>query len=137
MAAKVFRVFIVDDMQSRHDLIKQNFFHEVKAEIISAYSYDEACKILRNEDINFDYTFLDHDLCIEDILCDPHGTTHKPTGLTLAQWIVAYLFDQRALGQIYLHSQNPRGRRAMRAVLVAAGWNCTNRPFLELLEHGL
>lgn len=82
---------------------------------------------------------LDHDLHENDALCNPYGTTHKPTGFNFVMWLLndensekyEHLFDK--IENIYIHSYNDRGAIAMAGLLHEIGY--FKRIILEKFQY--
>jgi len=107
------KIFILDDMQERHDAYKRKF---PDAEIISTYDAKEAIVLLSN-DLNYDLICLDHDLGLR-IFVD---TEDENTGSVVAK----FLSDKDIKCPIIIHSLNCWGAKNMMNYLSQAEY----RPF--------
>jgi len=91
-----------------------------KCTVTHVYTAAEACHALDTK--IFDCVFLDHDLAIEDIMCDPRGPTEAPTGLVVAKHIAAMPTAAQP-HVVVVHSMNRPAARAMEGVLKDAHVN--------------
>lgn len=125
------RILVVDDMQERHDFFREAYNH-VDDIIIQSYDYDNAILELCSTPTDFDLMFLDHDLSLESIMCDPHNTFEK-TGSDIAEYIAREIDPLDCVGlEIYCHSMNPYGRANMENILKKAGFKVHNVPFVAM-----
>ena len=76
--------------------------------------------------------FLDHDLSLESLMCDPHSTYEK-TGSDIANYIAREInpLDCPNL-EIYCHSMNPYGRTNMVKILKKAGFKTVDASFISM-----
>lgn len=132
------RILILDDMQVRHDTIRQNLFGH---DIVSAMNYTEACKIVYDSD-KFDIFFLDHDL--EDghyTPPQPYDTSlHSPyerTGYSFVQWMITTMPKSLKPDLVIVHSWNDAGAKLMADVLRDAGFRVHVEEFSENLGKNL
>lgn len=99
------RMLIIDDMEERHEGLTSQ--HNVKFDTIdSAYSYDEAIKLLGEH--TYDYISFDHDLGWE-----PVGEQPK-TGADIARWMANEGIKCKAA---CVHSQNSQGALNILSIL--------------------
>jgi hypothetical protein len=133
------KILFLDDMFDRH---ARFFDHcaqygavneetgQTLAKIYSAYDYGEATAAMMKQ--SFDVVFLDHDLSLESIMCDPE-TSEELTGTSVAKWMVEF-FENSLLPkpQVVLHSLNPEGRKRMKMILRDAGFEVKEIPFTQL-----
>ncbi len=133
-------VFFLDDNIKRYKSFLRDLEEHTKIQtedlIISMHvkDFDEATskfedllKYLDSPDHLIDLR-LDHDLCDQDALCNPYGTTHKPTGFNFVMWLLndknskkyKDLFNK--IENIYIHSYNDRGAIAMAGLLHEIGY---------------
>lgn len=101
---------------------------QTKLKIYSAYDYHEAVKLMETK--QFDAVFLDHDLSLDAIMCDPDDT-EELTGTNVAHWMVGF-FEHSPKPQVFLHSLNPGGRKRMKTILSDAGFDVKELPFTQL-----
>lgn len=117
------RILILDDMTERHKFFKNKLGNQNNM-LIHSYSYSEALIELRATPYLFDVLYLDHDLSLEDIMCDPENSRDK-NGTDFARLIVKTI-DPKKLTKplkIYLHTMNPFGKVSMLEILVKAGFD--------------
>jgi len=123
------RILVLDDMEERHEL-----FHPLhksnKNIVIHTYRYEDCIMELKSTPDAFDAIFLDHDLSLEAIMCDPN-TIEEKTGTDVAKWIASNM-DPETCGTIICHSMNPHGRLNMFKILYEAGFQAVNLPFVHL-----
>ena len=125
------RILVVDDMQKRHDFFREKH-NGMDDMVVQSYDYDNAILELSSTPYDFDLMYLDHDLSIEAILCDPHSTFEK-TGSDIAEFIARSIDPTKCDDlEIYCHSMNPAGRENMVKILVNAGFNAHDCSFYEL-----
>lgn len=121
-------LMFLDDDHTRH----RDFLLSVGSCIVTqAYTAEQAIRQI--DQVVYDAVFLDHDLSDDDCMCDPHGPTSAPTGLTVARYIAELAPDKRP-GVVVLHSMNPPGTRAMEAALAHSGVTVVRLPFTQMLN---
>lgn len=79
------RILFLDDMHRRHE----TFFETVKdvgITIDRAFSADEAIELLKKH--SYDQVFLDHDLSVDDIMCEVGAPTKVPTGMAVVNFMM-------------------------------------------------
>lgn len=110
------RMLIIDDMKERHEGLTRQ--HNVKYDTIdSAYSYDEAIKLLGEH--TYDYISFDHDLGWEpsgEHKCDAlaeHASEPK-SGADIARWMANEGITCKAA---CVHSQNSQGALNILSIL--------------------
>lgn len=122
------KVLFLDDMEERH----QKFQEAAKSKGWTAnhcVSYDTfVTAMIQHWD--HDVLFLDYDLSVEDIMCDPDGVTETKTGTDVAKWLVKNCKGQKM--EIVLHSLNPGGVTRMKDILTDAGFTVHAIPFIHL-----
>lgn len=99
-------IMILDDERYRHSLIRS--WLSEQAEVVDAFSADDAIAQLEARGAEFDVVFLDHDL----------GT--RKTGAHVAEHIASLPSDRRPK-LVVVHSVNVAGAIKMIAILAAAG----------------
>lgn len=102
------RIFILDDMQERHDAYREKF---PDAEIVSTFDAKEAIASLSN-DLDYNLICLDHDLGLR-IFVD---TNDENTGSAVAK----FLADKEIKCPIIIHSLNYWGAKNMMGYLPKA-----------------
>lgn len=102
------RIFILDDMQARHDACRKKF---PDAEIISTYDAKDAITIL-SANLSYDLICLDHDLGNRIFV----STNDENTGSTVAK----FLADKDIKCEIIIHSLNYWGAKNMMGYLPKA-----------------
>lgn len=129
------RIFILDDMQVRHDTIRQNLFGH---DIVSAMNYTEACKIVYDSD-KFDIFFLDHDL--EDAHYSSSGYSssqpYERTGYSFVQWMITTMPKSLKPDLVIVHSWNDAGAKLMAEALREAGFKVHVEEFSSNLGQNL
>lgn len=133
----VMKILFLDDMFDRH---ARFFDHcsdygavdhetgETKIKIYPAWDYHDAVRLMTY--YQFEAVFLDHDLSLNSIMCDP-DTTEELTGTSVARWMVEF-FKHSQKPDVYLHSLNPEGRKRMKTILRDAGFEVKELPFTQL-----
>lgn len=102
------KMLFLDDMQERHDSLKDQMKHKYEWEITHVYSCDEAIKKLQEE--SFDVVSLDHDLSIETIMKEP--PLGEKSGYDVAMFISEMPEDKRP-ENVVLHTWNSNGAKRM------------------------
>lgn len=128
------RVFILEDMEERIRIFFQLL--DGKDHVVCvARNYEEAIECVNNSE-PFDIAFLDHDLCIDDIMCDPKVGGSERTGTDFAGWLANSLSLNDMPTRIVIHSMNPIGARAMKSIFNNAGHvNVDVVPFPNLVRR--
>ena len=125
------RILVVDDDQSRHDFFRKAY-NGMDDIIVQSYDYDNALLELSSTPTSFDLMFLDHDLSLDTIMCDPHNTYEK-TGSDIAKFIAREINPSDCVGlEIYCHSMNPYGRVNMVNILSKAGFSAIDAAFVTM-----
>lgn len=125
------RILVVDDMQERHDFFRKAY-NGMDDIIVQSYDYDNAMLELASTPNDFDLMFLDHDLSLEAIMCDPNNTYEK-TGSDIAKYIAQEIKPADCVGmEIHCHSMNPYGRVNMVDILRNAGFTVHDVPFVTM-----
>lgn len=116
----------MDDDEDRHDIFFQMMSdHDVHIDY--AWSADEAFQLM--SETKYDLACLDHDLSVEDQMCDPYGETREKNGTYLANRIKEELPLDRRPEMTILHSYNPAGREEMQRIFMDIGMKSMQRPF--------
>ena len=120
------RVLVLDDIEFRH-----NTFDAVYrgADVRHAYTYHTFVYLLKG--VKWDLVHLDHDLgdfVVGDTFTDGWGKQREYTGLHAAERICE-LPDGALPLRVIIHSVNPSGAQAMRAMLQRRGVHVTWEPF--------
>ena len=102
------KIFILDDMQERHDACRKKF---PDAEIISTYDAKGAIAIL-SANLSYDLIALDHDLGGKIFI----STSEENSGSTVAK----FLADKDIKCKIIIHSLNYWGAKNMMSYLPKA-----------------
>ena len=130
------RILVVDDMQERHDFFRKAY-NGMDDIIVQSYDYDNAILEIASTPNSFDRMFLDHDLSLDAIMCDPHNTYEK-TGSDIAKYIAREIKPADCVGmEIYCHSMNPYGRVNMVDILRNAGFTVHDAPFVLMRYPGV
>lgn len=111
------RVLFLDDDEERHKLVEKYTIGR-DMNITHVWNFDQAVQEL--QDKVFDAAWLDHDLCIEDQMCNPYDSKEK-NGTALANWMRDNLPIERWPTTIIVHSFNGPGAREMLKIFVEAG----------------
>jgi len=120
------RAFVLDDEQIRLDQYRSLFVAN-KIDMISAMNAEEAKNILEQEQLDFDYICLDHDLSEVDKKTYRFG---QGTGTEVASWLAGQYVQERDKSKnIVVHSANSWGATTMFQILSCAGWYTVIRPF--------
>ena len=119
-----FRVLFLDDMSERHARFSQMYYQLL--DIKHVYNYKDCIKALQEE--KFHTIYLDHDLCIEDILVSPDDTSKEKTGTDVCNWMVSNL-NPNTTAEVIVHSLNPGGAQRMVSILNEAGFEAICYPF--------
>lgn len=118
-------VLFVDDDEKRHHLMDE--FNESGKKIFHVETAEQAMQALAEH--QFDMLMLDHDLSIEDRMCDPDGQTVVTNGSQLADWIVKSGLVSKDV-DVIVHSFNPAGASRMVKIFHSAGYERVTRiPF--------
>lgn len=112
-------ILFLDDNEQRQSLMRSRLPF-----IRQAFNAKEAIDILQQEDI-WDYVFLDHDLGGE-IFVD---SDNENTGAAVARWIAS---NKPKTKKIIVHSYNSIGAKAIRDILIFAGYEMFYVPFLTM-----
>ncbi len=123
-------VLFVDDMPERHRLFRAKFSDTF--DTAWAKNFDEA--VDRMCDRSFDVIFLDHDLSVESVMCDPNDC-REMTGSDIAKFLVdkRHMIERSAL--IIVHTLNPAGAENMVSILEGGGFGNVRRiDFLTLMS---
>lgn len=125
------RVLFLDDMESRHTA----FFEHAKISgviIDQAYSAKEAIQFLNANE--YDQVFLDHDLSLDDIMCEVGAKTREPTGMAVVDHIVE---KKIRIPYVIVHSHNgPASEQMMRRLVDCPSvLKVSVIPFGELLNR--
>lgn len=121
-------LLFLDDDATRHEEFSRL---TKKCVVTHAYTAEEATRAL--EANLYDCAFLDHDLSVEDIMCDPRGPTLAPTGYAVVQHIVGMLVARQPQ-VVIVHSMNRPAARRMEGSLRDANINTSVVPFDQLLS---
>lgn len=124
------KILFLDDMEERHRQFEKYVQKEYpRAKIVHCYSADEAIDCLNDAIINqyyIDEVMLDHDLSIDDIMCEITEQTKEKTGMEVVNFMVANKVD---VGHVTVHSMNGPARAEMFARLRDASYNVSAIPF--------
>lgn len=104
---------IVDDMSTRHNLVKQRVTPKPDM-FLDVYNYADAITALLKWG-NITHVFLDYDLSLLG-----------PTGLDVARFMI----NRRIIIPVTVISTNPPGSEAIIAELSKAGFNVSREPLL-------
>lgn len=119
-------VLFLDDMEDRHKIFKEKY--QKQFNITHVFDYNACISELRAQ--KFEMVFLDHDLSLESIMCDPDDVSEK-TGTDVALHIIE-TFDPKDAPGFVIHSLNPHGAERMRNLLSDAGFSVSKIPFFLL-----
>lgn len=100
-------VLFMDDMRERHRSFMELVDRE-KATVFPAYTALQAVDLLQNN--VFDEVFLDHDLCVEDIMCKVGEQTLEPTGMVVVEHIMEMVCPPP---RVIVHTCNTPAAEAM------------------------
>lgn len=119
-------ILFMDDDPGRHETFDMLCSFTNKIKILHAYTAEQALEFVKREKILAAY--LDHDLCIEDILCDPGKPSKEKTGSWFTgQLLSLYRESQEKPFQFaIIHTWNSEGAKKMGADLNDLG--IPNRP---------
>jgi CheY-like chemotaxis protein len=123
---------VLDDSPARHSAFARIY---AEAERVHVRSVREACEALDGR--FFDVVTLDHDLGDFDgaeKIDNGYGGTVELTGQDVARHI-ARMAPWRQPGTVVVHSWNPDGMRAMRAILRDGGVVAICQPFGDLPDE--
>jgi hypothetical protein len=112
-------VLFLDDMEERHKAFINRFGMNEKLRIWQVRTAADAIGWINRFEQNgwyFDQVFLDHDLSIDDIMCQPGGPSKVPTGMDVVDRICQLSFEL-APRRAYVHSMNEPAARVMVAKL--------------------
>lgn len=119
------RIFVLDDQQVRHDLIKK--FLGKGNSITHAYNCDEAMQALSRETTPFDIAFLDHDL--EDFIHEEDGGKIERHGVYFVRYMLATIPKEKLPVSFIIHSYNDAGANSMHFLLQENGLTSTKWKF--------
>ena len=128
-------IVVLDDDDRRHVIFERIF--KDRFSIVHCYSADQFIEVINKRGMP-DFTFLDHDLSEESILCNPKYA-NELTGSDVAVWLATKLLDEPDIfeSKIIVHSMNPIGAENMMNILKDAGYiNVIKRPFFQISDYG-
>ena len=111
-AVWIVKILFLDDMSARRSAFFNKFGFNEGQQIFFAETAAHAIALLDNH--IFDQVFLDHDLCIDDIMCPPGGPSKEPTGMAVVDHIVSMANPP---AWVVVHTMNPPAAAAMEAKL--------------------
>lgn len=100
-------ILFLDDMEKRHEAFMQSF-GSGDWKIWQARTAAEAIDFLMRAE--FVQAFLDHDLSLDDIMCQPGGPSKVPTGMTVVEHIIEM---PKPVPMVIVHSMNEPAAHAM------------------------
>lgn len=130
-------ILFLDDSHSRHDFMckKEHVFHRFQRCTHGAYEIFHAYKVIDiiaflEEDIYFDFVYLDHDLgSVEERTNNKSNYIYVPkedsenTGIVAATYLANDFNDYKnKIGKIIIHSWNAPGAKNMEAILRDGGY---------------
>ena len=131
------RVLVLDDIKHRHDTFDRTY-DGPDDEVVHSYRYFHFLDMLLT--CKWDLVHLDHDLGDfvdnADTYVDGWGKTQEYNGQHAAMRICE-LEDDRLPDRVIIHSVNPVGARAMKAMLFRRGVPVTWEPFGDLPDLAL
>lgn len=128
------RVLFLDDDHERHRLA-QNFIVATVQGLPAGWSlhrsYTAAEAVRAMDDVMFDVVFLDHDLSVDEQMCDPNLLTHTNSGTYVVRRMVerAAATPDVSRPTVIVHSYNGGAAANMVADLKAAGFVVHYVPF--------
>jgi hypothetical protein len=108
-------ILFLDDDKLRHTAFRDNYPRREGDVIHHVFTYREAVEHLHAFD--YDVMFLDHDLSLEDVMCNPDGPTNAKTGYDFVKYFgLSEQVYQKILARdtfVVVHSYNPVGAKRM------------------------
>lgn len=121
------KILFLDDDPMRHMKFRDTMArNEWDVDVRYVWGVVDAIAAMKKE--RFDLACFDHDLSVEDQMCDPDGTTREPNGTYLAQRMIEELTITMPT-KVLVHSYNAPGARSMIAILETAGVEVHWKPF--------
>lgn len=112
---KISNVLFLDDMKERHKAFLNRFGMNDSLRIWQAYSAKQAIHMIDKavaEGWRFTQVFLDHDLSLDDIMCQPGGPSKVPTGMDVVDRLVQLPPECRP-NEAFAHTMNEPAAQVM------------------------
>ena len=117
-------VLFLDDMEERHRAFLNKFGMRDDIRIWQARTAREAIDLLKGR--KFLQAFLDHDLSLDDIMCQPGGPSKVPTGMEVVKFLESCSWDDLPVKNVIIHSMNEPAASQMvsrlQTSLITARW---------------
>ena len=123
------KILFMDDDPERHERFKKMVEDVLSPDTQIHYAWNAlTAKDLMSRH-RYDLVCLDHDLSVDDQMCDPDAPTREENGTVVARFIRDELEPKMRPALAILHSFNPTGRRAMAEALTECGVPSRELPF--------
>jgi CheY-like chemotaxis protein len=121
------RIFVLDDEATRFESISRQFAGSGR-EFVWAATANDVISILEADAV-FDVMFFDHDLGMSEI--DEASGLPPLSGLDVARYVIRHLDPSKWPDQVFVHSQNPVGAKAIQETFRDVGIAAVRVPFSE------